>query len=143
MHVTNTVPQMQSFNSPIWLGLEDYALQHAREDDMKICVFTGPIFRARDPVLFGVKIPVTFWKVLAFIHDETGKLSATGYSMSQEKFLQAEEFVFGAYETNQRSLKWIEQAAGISFGRLTALDQFEDADEASPRPLSRLGQIKF
>ena len=30
MHVTNVTPQMQSFNAPIWLGLEDYALQHAR-----------------------------------------------------------------------------------------------------------------
>ena len=36
MHVTNTVPQMQAFNSPIWLALEDYALGHAKEDDMKI-----------------------------------------------------------------------------------------------------------
>jgi endonuclease G len=33
MHVTN---------SPIWLALEDYALDHAREDEMKISVFTGP-----------------------------------------------------------------------------------------------------
>ena len=47
MHVTNTVPQMQAFNSPIWLALEDYALQHAREDDMKISVFTGPYFERR------------------------------------------------------------------------------------------------
>ncbi len=32
MCVTNTIPQMQSFNAPVWLGLEDYALDHARED---------------------------------------------------------------------------------------------------------------
>ena len=44
MHVTNATPQMQAFNAPIWLALEDYALQHAREDDMKISVFTGPYF---------------------------------------------------------------------------------------------------
>ena len=42
MHVTNTTPQMQAFNAPIWLALEDYALSHAREDEMKISVFTGP-----------------------------------------------------------------------------------------------------
>jgi endonuclease G len=42
MHVTNTTPQMQAFNAPIWLALEDYALQHAREDAMKVSVFTGP-----------------------------------------------------------------------------------------------------
>ena len=39
MHVTNTTPQMQAFNSPIWLALEDYALQHAqggRDEDLGI-----------------------------------------------------------------------------------------------------------
>ena len=56
MHVTNAVPQMQVFNAGIWLGLEDYALEHCREDDMRICVFTGPVFRNNDPVKFGVKI---------------------------------------------------------------------------------------
>src|SRR5262249_25476768 len=67
MHVTNTTPQMQSFNAPIWLGLEDYALQHAREDDMKISVFTGPYLEDDDPEIDGVKIPVRFWKIIAFI----------------------------------------------------------------------------
>ncbi|MGI8783006.1 MAG: DNA/RNA non-specific endonuclease [Acidobacteriota bacterium] len=143
MHVTNAVPQMQIFNAGIWLGLEDYALDHAREDDMKICVFTGPVFRSNDPLRFGIKIPRLFWKVIAFVHDETEKLSATGYSISQDKFLQPEEFVFGTYETHQRSLKWIEQRAGLSFGPLTALDLFEDSDEAAPAPLRDFRQIRF
>ena len=82
MHVTNTTPQMQAFNAPIWLALEDYALQHAREDEMKISVFTGPYFTDNDPEMYGVWIPVAFWKVIAFIHDRTGKLCATGYEMN-------------------------------------------------------------
>jgi len=102
MHVTNTTPQMQAFNSPIWLALEDYALQHAREDDMKISVFTGPYFSDDDPEMYGVRIPLAFWKVIAFIHDRTGKLCATGYEMSQEKTLQPiEEFVFGVFTSPQ------------------------------------------
>src|SRR5262249_11136246 len=52
MHVTNTAPQMQAFNAPIWLALEDYALRHAREDEMKISVLTGPYFGKRDPNMF-------------------------------------------------------------------------------------------
>ena len=72
MHVTNTTPQMQAFNAPIWLALEDYALQHAREDEMKISVFTGPYFADSDPEMYGVRIPLAFWKVIAFIHDEPG-----------------------------------------------------------------------
>ncbi len=143
MHVTNTVPQMQTFNGGIWLGLENYALDHTKDDDMKVCVFTGPIFRDDDPVRDGVKIPRVFWKVIAFVHDETGKLSATGYSISQEKFLSASEFVFGAYDTHQRSLAWIEQQTGLSFGPLTALDLFTDANEAAPRPLRDFRQIRL
>jgi endonuclease G, mitochondrial len=142
MHVTNAVPQMQSFNAGIWLQLEDYALENARQDDMKISVFTGPVFKRDDPTQFGVKIPRQFWKVIAFIHDETGELSATGYSLSQESFLSEDEFVFGAHETHQRSLRWIEQQAGVSFGELTALDLFEDR-EGFAQPLSSLRQIRF
>lgn len=43
MHITNAVPQMKSFNAGIWLGLEDYALENGRADDMKICVITSPL----------------------------------------------------------------------------------------------------
>ena len=32
MHVTNAVPQMQTFNAGVWLDLENYALFHARQD---------------------------------------------------------------------------------------------------------------
>jgi DNA/RNA endonuclease G (NUC1) len=71
MHVTNAVPQMQPFNAGIWLDLEDYALQNAWRDDMKISVFTGPFLDDDDPTMFGVQVPVEFWKVIAFVHDET------------------------------------------------------------------------
>lgn len=131
MHVTNTVPQMQPFNAPIWLALEDYALQNAREDDMRITVFTGPVFRNDDPVYYGVKVPVTFWKVIAFIHDETGKLCATGYTMSQKAQLPQEglEFVFGQHEQSQTSLKHIQDLTGLKFGaKLLAADAFESSD---------------
>jgi endonuclease G len=143
MHVTNVVPQMQTFNAGIWLGLEDYALEHARDDDMRICVITGPVLRADDPTRFGIRIPVQFWKVIAFIHDQTNELSATAYSISQAKFLQTEEFVFGAYETHQRSLKWIEQAAGLSFGELSAHDRFGERESVYAGPLLSPTQIQW
>ncbi len=142
MHVTNAVPQMQVFNAPIWLGLEDYALDHAREDSMQISVITGPMLKDDDPVIFDVKIPRTFWKVIAFVHEATGQLSATGYSMSQEKFLRPEEFVFGAYETHQRSLGWIEQETGLSFGALKNADRFKEPEGVSSA-LQDFRQIQF
>lgn len=128
MHVTNVTPQMQSFNSPIWLALEDYALQNAREDHQKISVFTGPYFTKNDPTMYGVRIPVKFWKVIAFVHDETEELCATGYEMSQEDNLERPEFVFGDFVSPQLNLStqvpisMIEARAGISFGGLAAVD---------------------
>jgi len=152
MHVTNTTPQMQAFNSPIWLALEDYALQHAREDDMKISVFTGPYFSRKDPEMYGVRIPLAFWKIIAFIHDETGKLCATGYEMNQESTLQPEEeFVFGAFTSpqlqiaTQVSIRSIEARSGLSFGRLSGFDPLGGEEEgvAAPAPLMTLEHIRF
>ena len=154
MHVTNTTPQMQAFNAPIWLALEDYALQHAREDEMKISVFTGPYFSERDPEMYGVLIPRAFWKIIAFIHDDTGKLCATGYEMSQEQSLEPEEeFVFGAFTSpqlqvaTQVSIRSIETRSGLSFGKLASVDPLAGTEEgfgdmARPALLS-LEQIVF
>jgi endonuclease G len=143
MHVTNTVPQMQPFNAGIWLGLESYALEHARTDQMKIAVFTGPFLQADDPVRAGVRIPRVFWKVIAFLHDGTRALCASGYTMSQEDFLRDDEFVFGKHLTSQVPLATIEQSAGLSFGRLTALDAFGDEEGTTGRLLTDPAQIRF
>ena len=142
MHVTNAVPQMQPFNGGIWLQLENYALQNARQDDMRISVMTGPFLTAEDPVRFGVRIPVEFWKVIAFIHDDTRELCATGYTMSQQDFLREEEFVFGKHRTAQCSISSIEERAGISFGPLAELDPFVDVEGRAPE-LRSVRQIQF
>jgi len=144
MHVTNAVPQIQPFNAGIWLGLEDYALENAKQDDMKISVITGPFFdEENDPVKYKVKIPVSFWKIIVFIHDETSKLSATGYIMSQEDFISENEFVFGRYKTYQMPIKVIERRAELDFGKLTEVDGLTGFDESLPVPLVDYSQIKF
>ena len=143
MHLTNAVPQMQPFNAGIWLKLEDHALEHSEEDKMRICVFTGPIFDAEDPERFGVRIPLRFWKVIAFIHDHTKHLTATGYVMSQETFLAPEEFVFGEFETSQRPIKEIEDRSGLSFGELSEADPLRHRPEGPVPPLENLEQIVF
>jgi endonuclease G len=155
MHVTNTTPQMQAFNAPIWLALEDYALGHAKEDAMKVSVFTGAYFADHDPEMYGVRIPLAFWKIIAFIHDETGKLCATGYEMNQETTLQPEEeFVFGAFTSpqlqvaTQVSIRSIEARSGISFGSLASADPLAGSNEGlgddQPRAaLQALEQIRF
>lgn len=153
MHVTNATPQMQSFNSPIWLELEDYALENAIEDDMRINVMTGPILRANDPIKFGVAVPIAFWKVIAFVHDETGALTATGYRMNQLENLHEErEFVFGGFtsshngEAAQVSIRSIEAETGLHFGPLSTsdpLDGLEGIGAAGFVPLATRTAIRY
>ncbi|MDA8563904.1 DNA/RNA non-specific endonuclease [Mariniblastus sp.] len=141
MHVTNAVPQIQPFNGGVWLALEDYALDHTREDEMRVSVVTGPFLHDDDPVRFGVKIPKTFWKIIAFIHDDTGELSATGYTMSQASFIGENEFVFGQHENHQRPINEIEARAGISFGGLADIDPLRDLEESKSDLLATPEQI--
>jgi endonuclease G len=135
--------------------LEDYALQHAREDKMRISVFTGPYLYPRDPVMYGVQIPLAFWKIIAFVHDRTERLCATGYEMDQQAQLQDEEqeFVFGAFMSPQLKvatqvpIRSIEARSGLHFGRLASLDPLAGQEEglsAGDRvPLMSFEQIKF
>jgi endonuclease G len=145
-NVTNCVPQMQPFNAGVWLGLEDYALQNARQDDMKISVFTGPVFKDDDPEFHGVKVPVQNWKIIVFVHDRTKKLCATGYLMSQRDFLPGEEFVFGRHETYQTPISQIESMTNLSFGDISKLDPLTGPQPESvtaARPLQELEDIVF
>lgn len=139
---TNICPQMQPFNAPVWLALEDYALQNARQDEMKISVITGPIFSKNDPVKYGVRIPLEFFKVIAFIHDKTEKLCATGYTVSQADYLTGEEFVFGEFKSYQVSIRSIEKRTGLKFGSLGSHDPFK-GEEAIPAPLTYRGDIRW
>jgi endonuclease G len=104
--------------------------------------------------MYGVRIPVAYWKVIAFFHDRTGKLCATGYEMNQEKTLQPEdEFVFGAFTSPQLGIatqvpiRSIEARSGISFGKLAAVDPMAGEQESptgvAPMPLLALEQIRF
>lgn len=63
-----------------------------------------------------------------FRHDQTGKLTATGYLMSQRDFLPGEEFVFGRHEVYQTAISTIEELTTLSFGNLSQLDPFRPSE---------------
>lgn len=129
-HATNAAPQAQSFNSPIWLGLENHLLKNAHTDDMKICVMSGPVFGDDDIEMFGVKIPIRFWKVVAFVHDVTGALVATAYTTSQAlqvRDLREPQFVFGKYKDWQVPLANVTATTGLDFSHLEAADPLAKA----------------
>lgn len=123
-HATNAAPQVQRFNGGVWGGIEDYILENAHADRMRISVFTGPVYAEDDPVVHGVRVPVRFWKVVAFVHDGTGELAATAYLASQAKAVAdlRPAFVFGDFEHQQRPLAAIEALAGLTFPDLAERD---------------------
>lgn len=141
---TNACPQWQPFNDGLWGDLEDYILGNAQGDDKRISVFTGPILRSNDPERFGIQIPRDFWKVVAFISEATGELSAIAYLMSQGTYLDSgvardlEDF-----DTSQRPLAFIEAETGLRFESLEGRDVLDGVDIAFVQPIRRYADTKL
>jgi endonuclease G len=130
-HFTNCSPQHEDFNQnqTTWAGLEDYILENADNRDLKVTVFTGPVFAEDDEQFAGVQLPRQFWKVAVMVK-ESGELSATGYLLSQEELIsglevEPEAFSYGAYKTFQVTVRRIEELTGLSLGSLRDFDPLE------------------
>ena len=126
-HYTNCSPQHKKFNEGqnLWAGLEDYVLNNAQNNDLKVTVFTGPIFRDDDQEYRGIRIPHDFWKVVVMAR-AGGKLSATAYIVSQSSLiagLPSEAFAgYGQYRTFQVPVKTIADLTTLDFGKLPSFD---------------------
>ncbi len=123
-HFTNCAPQHKALNQKTWQQLEDYILKNAKKHDLKVTVFTGPVFRDDDMLYRGAyQIPAEFWKVVVLVKDD-GKLSATAYLQTQKNLL-AElevEFAYGKYKTYQVAVTRIEALTGLDFRKLRGFD---------------------
>lgn len=134
-HFTNSCPQLAGVNQRTWVGLEDYVLDHARADGMRVSVFTGPFFSSRDLAhASGALIPLAFWKVVAIVTDD-GRPSATAYTVSQERELSELEFVYAGYKTFQISVRQVMDEAHIDFRPLLDYDGFSRHEETTGQPL--------
>jgi endonuclease G len=121
-HFTNAAPQHKNLNQKTWQNLEDYILKNAGKLDLKVIVFTGPIFRADDLRYRGqYRIPAEFWKVVVVVKED-GNLSATAYLQTQKNLIADLEFAYGAYKTYQVPVTLIEELSGLNFGALRQFD---------------------
>lgn len=121
-HFTNSSPQHKNLNQKIWLDLENYILKNARNHNLKVSVFTGPVFRSDDMIYRGkFKIPAEFWKVAVMVKDD-GKMSATAYLQTQKNMIENLEFAYGEYKTYQVPITSIEEITGLDFGPLSEFD---------------------
>lgn len=134
--LTNCTPQHSSLNQRTWLALEDYVLGNADNHALKVSVFTGPVLSDGDPEYRGVRIPREFWKVVVMVNAQTGRLSATGYLLSQADSLTDIEFLFGEFRTYQVSLAVIEGKTGLAFN-LGAYDPLGSTEGLPYRELRR------
>ena len=147
-HFTNCSPQHEDFNQnqTTWAGLEDYILENADNRDLKVTVFTGPVFADDDEHFAGVQLPRQFWKVAVMVK-ESGELSATGYLLSQEELISGleilpEAFSYGAYKTFQVPVRRIEDLTGLSFGHLVDVDPLERLElEVTAAEIDRFDEI--
>jgi len=128
-HFTNSCPQMAGVNQKTWLSLENYILQHAKADGMRVTVFTGPFFADDDMEYRNARIPAAFWKVVAIVKED-GTPSATAYKVSQAKELEELEFVFAGFKTYQISIRQVMKATGIDFSSLVEFDGFSQHEDA-------------
>jgi endonuclease G len=138
---TNCAPQHKMLNQDLWLALEDHILGNADVRDLKVSVFSGPIFRDGDRSYRDLLVPEDFWKVVAMVNDETGRLSVTGYIVSQRDFMDDLEFAFGPFRTYQVPVATIEEQSGLDFGGLNEFDPLAEVETLAFRPLTTLADI--
>lgn len=138
---TNCAPQHERMNRRTWLGLEDYILDNTEVHDLKVTVFNGPVFRETDRVYRDVQVPEDFWKVVVIVNEDTNKLSATGYLLSQLDFMDDLEFAFGGYGTYQVPIQQIEQMTDLSFGDLSSYDPLAQREAQPYIRLERLEEL--
>jgi endonuclease G, mitochondrial len=140
---TNCSPQHQVLNQRLWLGLEDYILGNAHVHDLRVSVFSGPVFRDDDRRYREFLIPEDFWKVVAMVDDDTGQLNVTGYLLSQRDFMNDLEFTFGPYMTYQLPVARVEEQTGLDFGTLKQFDPISQLETFDVRPLSAFADIRL
>lgn len=138
-HFTNAAPQVQAYNDRDWGNLEDYVLDRAQTAERRLTVFTGPIFRDRDP-LYGRgreggpwQIPLSFWKIAVLQKTDT-IIAAAAFIIGQTEYVRAlyEAKVFSGltpYTTEelrsrkiQTTIAAIECETGLDFGVLKRFD---------------------
>lgn len=88
-HFTNCSPQHERFNQgqDLWQGLENYILNNADARNRKVTVFTGPVMDEKDPIYKGIRLPLAFWKIIAYVKAD-GSLATAAYMLEQGKLVE-------------------------------------------------------
>ena len=145
---TNACPQVPDLNRAIfgykglWGMLEMKILEKGVKkedgDEAKICVYNGPFFAESDDVFKGIQIPVDYWKLVVW-KNESGKLKATGFKLTQAGLMSDVEFEKLAFDEifkeQSCSVKYIEKNSGLDFGVIAEWDTYSGGNADEPEKL--------
>ena len=127
-HLTVCAPQHKNLNRVTWLSLEDYIFKNTDVEDLKVSVFTGPVFTEHDFAYRNALLPLQFWKMAALIKKD-GTPSVTAYLLSHEDYLKdmgerglIGEDGFGAYKTYQIPLSQLEEMTHLNLENVKKYD---------------------
>jgi len=127
----NAAPQASDFNQSkeLWLGLEDHVLEHARVHELRLSVFTAPVLAAGDPPYRGIRVPLRFWKVVAWRSGD--ELATTAFVVDQAPLVDTSEVVapapgeappLGPFRTFQVPVSDVAALTGLAMPELIAAD---------------------
>jgi endonuclease G len=79
----NAAPQQAEFNQSLelWNGLEDHVLAYATVYAQRLSVFTAPVLADDDPEYRGIRVPLRFFKVVAWRSGD--ELATAGFVLDQ------------------------------------------------------------
>jgi endonuclease G, mitochondrial len=151
-HWANCSPQHEVFNQGsqatrrslrLWGNLEDHIAAEAGEDNRRLNVFSGPVFRDHDRAHRGLRVPGEYWKIVVFANED-GQPRALAFLLSQAALisnLPRERFEVGEYDVFQVKVREVEHRTKLDFGELSGFDplespgmeeRFEASSEAVP-----------
>lgn len=147
-HFTNCSPQHERFNqnNDTWQGVENYLLGQAQEENKRLTIFTGPVLGEDDPLYRGVRLPVYFWKIAAFVKGD-GTLSVSAYLLDQKELVDGlERFDPDVFQVR---VEEIIERTGLDFSPITGFQVDFTGDEGLEstetglmrRRLSRVSQV--
>lgn len=172
-HFTNCAPQVGFFNEGKskregeaaegkgasgtlhWRAIEDYVLDNARAQDLRVSVLTGPVLDDekdipwRGDIIPDFKVPREFWKVVVRV--ENGELLATALCADQTPLIERlpEARAAGFKDMSkvakyQVSIAELERKTGLDFGEaIREADTISPAAEARRAPLTTIAQVSL
>jgi endonuclease G, mitochondrial len=127
-HFTVCAPQHLKLNRESWKNLEDYILKNTQSEDLKVSVFTGPVFSKKDVEFRGILLPLQFWKMAAVVKND-GNMSISAYLLSHKDYLDEvlnQGFVgdtgFEEYKTFQIPLRRLQELTNLNLEYLYQFD---------------------